>query len=180
MLPKDDLGLHLTGEAVAEPCDASGTGAYHLASGAWDDEVLSALDLDPACGRAWCARRGRRRAAEPLAAGARPPRRRAGRRRRGRQRRRRHRPGARQRARPRRQRQPRHQRRAAGRPRDADARPRGRVHLFAHADGAYLLLGVTLAAAGSLRWYRDTFAPERGYDELVGRGRDAPAVGAAA
>jgi xylulokinase len=45
--------------------------------------------------------------------------------------------------------------------------PDGRVHLFAHADGGYLLLGVTLAAAGSLRWYRDTFAPGRPYDALV-------------
>ncbi|MEI2420403.1 FGGY family carbohydrate kinase, partial [Arthrospira platensis SPKY2] len=48
LLPKDYLGFHLTGEAVAEPADASGTNAYHLASGAWDEEVLAAVGLDPA------------------------------------------------------------------------------------------------------------------------------------
>jgi xylose isomerase len=37
--------------------------------------------------------------------------------------------------------------------------PAGRVHLFAHADGGFNLLGVTLSAGGSLRWYRDVFAP---------------------
>ena len=45
--------------------------------------------------------------------------------------------------------------------------PEGRVHLFCHADGGYNLLGVTLAAAGSLQWYRDTFAPETSFDALV-------------
>lgn len=45
--------------------------------------------------------------------------------------------------------------------------PEGRVHLFCHADGGYHLLGVTLAAAGSLRWYRDTFAPNHSYSELM-------------
>lgn len=33
--------------------------------------------------------------------------------------------------------------------------PDGRVHLFCHVDGGYHLLGVTLSAAGSLRWYQD-------------------------
>src|SRR5690606_33604213 len=45
--------------------------------------------------------------------------------------------------------------------------PRGRVHLFAHADGGFHLLGVTLSAAGSLRWYRDVFAPGARYDDIV-------------
>ena len=45
--------------------------------------------------------------------------------------------------------------------------PDGRVHLFCHADGGYNLLGVTLAAAGSFQWYRDTFYPERSFDELT-------------
>jgi xylulokinase len=45
--------------------------------------------------------------------------------------------------------------------------PEGRVHLFAHADGGYHLLGVTLAAAGSLQWYHDTFAPQTSFDELM-------------
>lgn len=45
--------------------------------------------------------------------------------------------------------------------------PEGRVHLFCHVDGGYHLLGVTLAAGGALRWYRDTFAPEASYTELM-------------
>jgi xylulokinase len=45
--------------------------------------------------------------------------------------------------------------------------PEGRVHLFCHVDGGYHLLGVTLAAGGSLRWYRDTFAPHITYPELM-------------
>ena len=45
--------------------------------------------------------------------------------------------------------------------------PEGRVHLFCHADGGYHLLGVTLAAGGSLRWYRDTFAPHITYTDLM-------------
>ncbi|HLU83221.1 MAG TPA: FGGY-family carbohydrate kinase, partial [Trueperaceae bacterium] len=45
--------------------------------------------------------------------------------------------------------------------------PQGRVHLFADALGGYLLLGVTLAAAGSLRWYRDTVAPIKSFAELL-------------
>lgn len=45
--------------------------------------------------------------------------------------------------------------------------PEGRVHLFCHVDGGYHQLGVTLAAGGSLRWYRDTFAPHLSYTELM-------------
>src|SRR5690606_12463623 len=52
--------------------------------------------------------------------------------------------------------------------------PEGRVHLFAHADGGYHLLGVTLSAAGSLRWYRDVFAPGAAYADLVASAAAAP------
>ncbi|MBW4448620.1 MAG: hypothetical protein KME38_17590 [Spirirestis rafaelensis WJT71-NPBG6] len=45
--------------------------------------------------------------------------------------------------------------------------PQGRVHLFCHVDGGYHQLGVTLAAGGSLRWYRDTFAQHISYTELM-------------
>jgi xylulokinase len=42
----------------------------------------------------------------------------------------------------------------------------GRIHAFAHAvPGRYCLLGVTLSAGGSLRWWRDVTG--LGYDELV-------------
>jgi len=38
----------------------------------------------------------------------------------------------------------------------------GRLHSFCHAvPGKWHLMGVTLAAAGSLRWYEDTFGPSR-------------------
>lgn len=40
------------------------------------------------------------------------------------------------------------------------------LHSFAHANGRYHLMGVTLAAAGSLKWWRDSFRPQKSYDEL--------------
>ncbi|MBA2666575.1 MAG: xylulokinase [Trueperaceae bacterium] len=132
MLPKDYLGLHLTGRSVAEPCDASGTGVYHLASGTWDAELLTDLDLDPGLWPTIVASDdvvgGLRGVVQSPVASPTPD-------------------------------------------------PAGRIHLFAHADGTYLLLGVTLAAAGSLRWYRDTFAPGRSYAALVADAATAP-VGA--
>ncbi|WP_420457465.1 xylulokinase [Rubrivirga sp.] len=46
--------------------------------------------------------------------------------------------------------------------------PQGRAHAFPHAvPGLWHLMGVMLSAAGSLRWYRDTFAPDTGYDALL-------------
>ena len=46
--------------------------------------------------------------------------------------------------------------------------PQGRLHAFCHAvPGRWHLMGVMLAAAGSLRWYRDTLAPGMEYDELL-------------
>jgi xylulokinase len=46
--------------------------------------------------------------------------------------------------------------------------PEGRLHAFCHAvPGRWHLMGVMLSAAGSLRWYRDTVAPGRGYDDLL-------------
>jgi xylulokinase len=175
LLPKDHVGFRLTGEAVAEPSDASGTGAYHLASGTWDEEVLGALDLDPGL---WprlvrsdevvgglLASLGERiglAAGTPVVAGAGDN------------------AGAATGL-------------ALGRAHaevgsvslgtsgvlfaalDAPTPdPAGRVHLFAHADGGFNLLGVTLAAGGSLRWYRDVFAPGRSYDDLMAAAADAP------
>jgi xylulokinase len=44
----------------------------------------------------------------------------------------------------------------------------GRLHAFCHAvPGTWHLMGVMLSAAGSLRWLRDTVAPDRPFDELV-------------
>jgi len=46
--------------------------------------------------------------------------------------------------------------------------PEGRLHAFCHAvPGRWHLMGVMLSAAGSLRWYRDTLAPETDYDTLL-------------
>jgi xylulokinase len=46
--------------------------------------------------------------------------------------------------------------------------PDGRLHAFCHAvPGKWHLMGVMLSAAGSLRWHRDTFAPDVAFSELV-------------
>jgi xylulokinase len=46
--------------------------------------------------------------------------------------------------------------------------PNGRLHAFCHSvPGKWHLMGVMLSAAGSLRWHRDTFAPNTDYDTLL-------------
>lgn len=184
LFPKDYLGMHLTGRRYAEPADASGSGCFVLATGTWDTETLSALELDPGM---WpelvpsmgivgevdsgLARRLGLAPGVPVVAGA-------------------------------------GDNAAAAAAMGLSARsntassapeaalgsvslgtsgvvqapvaaprpdPEGRVHLFADAFGGYLLLGVTLAAAGSLRWYRDTLAPAQGYDELMARAASSTA-----
>ena len=46
--------------------------------------------------------------------------------------------------------------------------PEGRLHAFCHAvPGKWHLMGVMLSAAGSLRWYRDTLAPDADFDALI-------------
>ncbi len=53
--------------------------------------------------------------------------------------------------------------------------PQGRLHAFCHSvPGKWHLMGVMLSAAGSLRWYRDTFAPGMGYDGLLAPAADVP------
>ncbi len=54
--------------------------------------------------------------------------------------------------------------------------PEGRAHAFPHAvPGRWHLMGVMLSAAGSLRWYRDTFAPGVPYDSLLAEAQQVPA-----
>jgi xylulokinase len=54
--------------------------------------------------------------------------------------------------------------------------PEGRLHAFCHSvPDKWHLMGVMLSAAGSLRWYRDTFAPRMNYDELLAPAADIPA-----
>lgn len=54
--------------------------------------------------------------------------------------------------------------------------PQGRLHAFCHSvPGKWHLMGVMLSAAGSLRWYRDTFAPSVGFDDLLAPAAQIPA-----
>ncbi len=52
----------------------------------------------------------------------------------------------------------------------------GRLHAFCHAlPGTWHFMGVMLSAAGSLQWYKDTFAPDVDFDELLAEAAHAPA-----
>jgi xylulokinase len=54
--------------------------------------------------------------------------------------------------------------------------PDGRLHAFCHSvPGKWHLMGVMLSAAGSLRWYRDAFAPGADYDTLLKPAANIPA-----
>jgi xylulokinase len=54
--------------------------------------------------------------------------------------------------------------------------PEGRLHAFCHAvPGKWHFMGVTLAAAGSLQWYHDTFTPNDTFDAIVTEAEQAPA-----
>ncbi len=54
--------------------------------------------------------------------------------------------------------------------------PEGRLHAFCHAvPGKWHLMGVMLSAAGSLRWFRDTFAPGRDFAALLEPAAEIPA-----
>jgi xylulokinase len=53
--------------------------------------------------------------------------------------------------------------------------PEGRLHAFCHSvPGQWHLMGVMLSAAGSLRWYRDSFAAGASYDDLLAPAADVP------
>jgi len=164
-LPKDYVRLRLTGEHATDAADASGTLLLDVAQRRWSDEVLDALELDPG----WLPRvhegtevTGQAPGDVPVAAG-----------------------GGDQ---------------AAGalgvgvdRPGplsvalgtsgvvfgalDEFARDeQARVHAFCHAvPQAWHLMGVMLSAAGSLRWLRDTAAPDTSYDRLLEEAAEWPA-----
>lgn len=54
--------------------------------------------------------------------------------------------------------------------------PKGKLHAFCHAaPGKWHLMGVTLAAAGSLQWYHDTLTPNETFDAIVTEAEQAPA-----
>lgn len=176
LFPKDFLGYKLTGEMYAEPTDASGSNAFNVHALAWDGDVLGALDLDTRLlppivpSRAVAGHLHDRLARDlglpgglPVVAGA----------------------GDNAAA-----------AYALGLTSDepklgsvslgtsgvvlaprasSEPDPHGRVHLFCHADGGFFLLGVTLAAGGSLRWFRDAFAPGSSFDHLSAQASRAPA-----
>ena len=51
----------------------------------------------------------------------------------------------------------------------------GRLHTFCHAvPGLWHYMGVMLSAAGSLQWYRDAFAPNLPFDNLLAEARSIP------
>lgn len=175
LLPKDYLGFRLTGVMAAEPSDASGTNCFEIKEKRWDGEVLGALGLDMAffpeivashavvggLTREVADRTGLP-AGLPVVAGA-------------------------------------GDNAAAATGLGITSRdpgvgsvslgtsgvifaplsestpdPGGRVHLFCHADGGYHLLGVTLAAAGSLAWYRDLFRPGVDFSALTDEAQGSP------
>ncbi len=52
----------------------------------------------------------------------------------------------------------------------------GRLHAFCHAlPNTWHFMGVMLSAAGSLQWYKDTFAADLDFDTLLAEAADAPA-----
>lgn len=176
LLPKDYIGYVLTGEMASEPSDNSGTNCFHLESKTWDTEILGLLDLPVSlfpqviASHETTGNLSKDIAAItglpeglPVIAGA----------------------GDNAAA-------------ATGlglssrRPelgsvslgtsgvifaplKDATPDPEGRVHLFCHADGGYNLLGVTLSAAGSFQWFRDTLAPDTSFEALVNLAAERPA-----
>jgi xylulokinase len=167
LLPKDYVRLRLTGAAAMDKADGSGTLLFDLAARGWSREILDKLEIPAswlpptfegpeATGRitAEAARETGLREGTPVAAG-----------------------GGDQ---------------AAGAVGAGAVRPgvvaltlgtsgvvfastekplvepEGRLHAFCHAvPGRWHFMGVTLAAAGSLQWYRDTLAPDESFAALV-------------
>ena len=159
VLPKDYVRLRLTGEWAIDTADASGTLLFDVARRRWSADVLTALDipadwLPPVSESTEIAGAGDQQAAA-LGVGVIEP----------------------------------------GTvsvvlgtsgvvlaalpayAHDSEAR----VHAFCHAlPDTWEAMGVMLNAAGSLRWFRDTFAPEASFDELTAEAArsDAGANGA--
>lgn len=175
LLPKDYIGYRLTGQMVTEPADGSGVGAMNIARRTWDDTVLAGLDLPSALFPQIVGSRdiagyltaemaqatglpeglpviagGGDNACAGIGLGITSD------------------AGARGSV-------------SLGTSGviflplpDANPDPNGRIHLFCHADGGYHLLGVVMAAAGSLQWVRDTLWPEVSFDELMRWAAEAP------
>lgn len=164
LLPKDYIRLRLTGDSKTEPSDASGTGLLDVPHRTWSPEIQGALDLDPNLFPPIAESQeqsGNTKQGSPVAAGA------------GDQ--------------------------AAAAVGTGAVEPGiisislgtsgvvfasldtpkadrdGALHTFCHANGKWHAMSVMLACGGSLRWYRDTFTPGAGYDELADEAKAAPA-----
>jgi len=165
LLPKDYVRLRLTGEHAIDVADASGTLLFDVARRRWSQEMLEALQLDPA----WLPRAlespevsGETVAGIPVAAGAGDQAAAA--------------LGV-----------------GVDRPGPVSvvlgtsgvvfaalpafaAEAQARVHAFCHAvPGGWHAMGVMLSAGGSLRWLREVFCPRGGYDELTAAAEEWPA-----
>jgi xylulokinase len=174
LLPKDYVRLRLTGQYAMDKADGSGTLLFDLARRDWSPAVLDALDIDPAwlpptfegpvvtgtVTAAAAAATGLREGTPVVAGGG--------------------------------------DQAATGVGVGAVAagvvaislgtsgvvfaaadhpviEPDGRLHGFCHAvPGTWHAMGVMLSAAGSLRWFRDTFAADRSYTELDALAAAAP------
>ncbi|MEO8468581.1 MAG: xylulokinase [Chloroflexota bacterium] len=176
LLPKDYLRLRLTGDYAMDKADGSGTLLFDLAARDWSSEVLGALDLDAALFPAThegpsitgaltesAAAATGLSAGTPVVAG-----------------------GGDQAA------------NAVGvgvvdegtvalslgtsgvifaATRSPIHEPAGRVHAFCHAvPERWHLMSVMLSAAGSLRWFRDTVAPESAFGDLAAGADDVRAA----
>ncbi len=164
LLPKDYVRLRLTGQRAIDVADASGTLLFDVAGRRWSQEMLDALELDPA----WLPRAlespevsGETAAGIPVAAGAGDQAAAA--------------LGV-----------------GVDRPGPVSvvlgtsgvvfaalpafaADPQARVHAFCHAvPGGWHARGVMLSAAGSLRWLRDALGTGSGYDELTAATKEWP------
>ncbi len=174
LLPKDYVRFRLSGEHAVDRADGSGTLLFDLARRDWSDEVVSALEIDPA----WLPRTSEGpevtgavsqeagaatglRAGTPIVAGS-------------------------------------GDQAAAAVATGAidpglvslslgtsgvvfaatDApsiEPNGRSHAFCHAvPGRWHVMGVMLSAAGSLRWYRDALAPGVPFSDLIDEAEEVP------
>ncbi|MEL7313760.1 MAG: xylulokinase [Cyanobacteria bacterium J06559_3] len=168
LLPKDYIGYVLTGQQVTEPSDASGVGCLNLYSQEWDTDILNTLNLPaslfpPLVGstdiigylKSTLAdytglpeglpiiAGGSDNAAAAIGLGI-------------------------SRAQPKRGSLSIGSSGVIFAPIDTPTpAPDGSVHLFCHVDGGYHLLGVTLAAGDSLRWYRETLAAHYTYSQLM-------------
>ncbi len=168
LLPKDYIRFRLTGEKFTEVSDASGVGLFDVARRRWSQEMLAALDLDPALfppavesfeAPSKTAPGGFLRAGIPVAGG-----------------------GGDQ---------------AAGAvgtgavsPGVVSASlgtsgvvfsalsapnrdPEGVAQMFCHANGAWHAMGVVLSCGGALRWYRDTLGAGATYEDLAREASEA-------